>query len=505
MLGYRSSLHFCLAAFVTNTISYAPPENENHIFNAIHSSMRQWGSSLNHNGMSFFLATVPEGTQLYHGDGRCDPIQSPEWLAFEPEHALVFARPPRGGHPPGEGPGRPPLGGGPPPQQVFGKSDEAEDGFLHTFAAAKDLRLLYVDGMSAGKTTNGTMDSQDYILFHDDQDDGGDGRMKEGRRAELFCRMVQERWDGRLDGMLRMEAGFEIILCDFARNLEVLHVSRVRPSEKEMEGDGPGGSARPGGPGGKRWLPAVASRYWKIGGDRVRLNYDNFVTAYVYGLDLFPVGGKSQPRLEHLSTDELEPIRKDLDALIMNHEASEASTNWQTVVDMVVERYGSRLRYLASGQASTLQQLQEEIEDIVTPFIDYGQRNISIEVDRCSKHFVGRPTLVTSVAVDAVLSVSRSVCTTLLDALHHTEYDSVVDRIQGLNDYLSWTTWKDCNGCGDHEICMIPMWPMGTVEDYNHPQCRDFDKLDSKGPRYWGGFPERRKSAYPPGSSRVEL
>ncbi|KAJ4290997.1 hypothetical protein N0V90_010193 [Kalmusia sp. IMI 367209] len=29
--------------------------------------MRQWGSSLNHNGMSFFMATVPTGTQLYHG------------------------------------------------------------------------------------------------------------------------------------------------------------------------------------------------------------------------------------------------------------------------------------------------------------------------------------------------------------------------------------------------------------------------------------------------------
>jgi hypothetical protein len=37
------------------------------IFNAIHSAMRQWGSSLNHNGMSFFLATVPEGQLFYHG------------------------------------------------------------------------------------------------------------------------------------------------------------------------------------------------------------------------------------------------------------------------------------------------------------------------------------------------------------------------------------------------------------------------------------------------------
>ncbi|KAL2819323.1 hypothetical protein BDW59DRAFT_174826 [Aspergillus cavernicola] len=480
MLGYRSSLQLCLAALIANTVSYSPTPNANHIFNAIHSSMRQWGSSLNHNGMSFFLATVPEGTQLYHGDWRSDPIQGPEWLAFEPEHALVFARPhPHNPPPPGDGPS--------PPQQVVGEPNQAEDGFLHTFAAARDLRLLYVDGMSAGKTSNGTMDSQDRILFHGGREDGGEGWMEEGERAELFCRMVQERWGGRLDGMLRMEAGFEIILCDFARNIEVLRVSRVRPREEGM----PGGKI--GDHAGRLWLPAVASRYWNIGGDRVRLNYDYLVTAYVYGLDLFPAGERSQPRLEHLPSNELEPMRRDLDALIMNHETSESSTNWQAVADMVVERYGNRLRYLASGQASTLQQLQEEIEDIVTPFIDYDRRNTSIEVEQCSKHFVGRSMSVTTVAADAVLSVSRSICATLLNALHHTEYDLVVGQIQGLINYLSWTTWKDCNGCGDHEICMIPMWPLGTVNDYNHPQCRDFAQLDGEGPRYWAlQFPLRK-------------
>ena len=40
--------------------------NANHISNAIHSSPRQWGSSLSYNGMSF-LVSVPHGTQLCHG------------------------------------------------------------------------------------------------------------------------------------------------------------------------------------------------------------------------------------------------------------------------------------------------------------------------------------------------------------------------------------------------------------------------------------------------------
>lgn len=41
--------------------------NANHIFNAIHSPLRQCGSSLNHNGMSLFLTSVPHGAQLYRG------------------------------------------------------------------------------------------------------------------------------------------------------------------------------------------------------------------------------------------------------------------------------------------------------------------------------------------------------------------------------------------------------------------------------------------------------
>jgi hypothetical protein len=92
------------------SIGHATPEhprvhNANHLFNAIHSSMRQWGSSLNHNGMPFFLATVPAGTQLYHGTSRSEPIEGMEWLAFEPEHGLLFARPNRG--PPGDNHGSP--------------------------------------------------------------------------------------------------------------------------------------------------------------------------------------------------------------------------------------------------------------------------------------------------------------------------------------------------------------------------------------------------------------
>lgn len=65
----------------------------NHIFNEIVSSARQFGSSLNHNGMAFFIAKVPADLEFYHGSGSRSQINGLDWLAFEPEHALVFARP----------------------------------------------------------------------------------------------------------------------------------------------------------------------------------------------------------------------------------------------------------------------------------------------------------------------------------------------------------------------------------------------------------------------------
>lgn len=82
-------------------------QNANHVFNAVRGAMRQWDSSWNHNGMSFFLATVPKDIQFYHGRSTNGSVTGMEWPAFEPEHALLFAHD-RPQHPLGEGPGGPP-------------------------------------------------------------------------------------------------------------------------------------------------------------------------------------------------------------------------------------------------------------------------------------------------------------------------------------------------------------------------------------------------------------
>ncbi|PYI08811.1 hypothetical protein BO78DRAFT_405503 [Aspergillus sclerotiicarbonarius CBS 121057] len=479
---------------VTESTPYA-----NHIFNSIHSSMRQWGSSLQHNGMSVFLATVPAGTQFYHGTSIAEAVNGTEWLAFEPEHAMVFARP---HHPP-------PSAEGEDDRKDLRRRDleteeeeeEQEAGWLHTYTAAKDLRLLYVDGMAAGKTSNGTLDMEDRVLFRDSLPDGR--MMGERERANMFCRMAREEWDDRLDGLLRMEAGFEVILCDFARDLNEVRVTQAKPSTP-FRGPG-GGKKKGGGPGdGGLWFKAIAARYDGIGGNRVILNYDNFVSAYTYGLDLFhsPNETFTLPRLKQFSAQELDPIKDGLSDLVLKHEAKEASFNWQTITDMVVERYARDIRYLASGQVSTVEQLHAEVDLALGPFIDYGDRDGQQEAERCSMQFIPGGKLTDGIAATAVHSVTRSICSTMVEAWQETDYKTAIGLFQDLMEYLSWSTWKQCSGCGDHEICVVPIWPMGTVEDYNHPQCHDTSHPNSEGQRYWGpGGPGGPGGPRPPSSS----
>src|ERR1700761_9073887 len=76
-------------------------------------------------GHSLVPATVLKGTILYHG--RADPRipSSPDWLAFDFEHAYLLSRGPA--IPGGPGPSRGP-------------------GYVISLQVKRDLRLVYFDG-----------------------------------------------------------------------------------------------------------------------------------------------------------------------------------------------------------------------------------------------------------------------------------------------------------------------------------------------------------------------
>ena len=70
-------------ALLASSITHQEPtvRNSNHIFNSIHFSMREWDSTLFHNGVTFYLATVPAGMQLYHSMHSPNPTTGMEWLS----------------------------------------------------------------------------------------------------------------------------------------------------------------------------------------------------------------------------------------------------------------------------------------------------------------------------------------------------------------------------------------------------------------------------------------
>ena len=525
-------------------------QNANHIFNAIHSSMRQWGSSLNHNGMSFFLASMPKGTQLYHGAPTKEPVKGIEWLAFEPEHALAFARPWRPGgsrptkengmdaawehqHQPGpnksqkEGhlsafwerardEGRPQpfdtTGGGLGMEHDESNEDHQQmatpnlvehslhqqqpmyteegnrevSGYLHTYRTKHPLSLLYIDGLSAGKTNMGTLDSTDYVLQPFNVSIVYPV-MGDWERAYGLCNMSVNEWDGRIDGFIRTEMGFEIILCDFEEHLEVDFISQ--PLVPKGLGRGFGANMS--------YYRAVASRFDGIGGGRVQINYDNFVTAFAYNADLFTTGTE-HPQLVNVSNTTRAVIREDVTKMIFldtppagNKDAA-SRRDWQSIADMIVMRYSDHLAYLSSSSIHSIEEMQAEINNLLRPYVDLRNRNSRLEIERCATQYIPpflfdppRP-----LAAEAIHTIAYKVCDVLVNATHATSLESAQASIRNLVDYLRWTTWKKCGSCELDEVCFIPIWPVGRKQDYEKPACQNSVPL-GRNDSYWAGEPGR--------------
>ncbi|KAG9204678.1 hypothetical protein G6514_000462 [Epicoccum nigrum] len=593
--------------------------------------------------MSFFLATVPEGTQLYHGTWDPNFIKGMQWLAFEPEHALIFAGPRRGpppgedkipphseidgsdGHdlphdvsgwkhhdpiqefeqdgglpsrhrehndvPPtdGQGPrkhsghGPPPLPPGhiykpypppprkggsdrgskrpwnpphrrPPPPDLPGDSFELRSpssrshkpesqqplhdvppsfsspppsnlpapeqyGYLHTYSTRHALNLLYIDGLSAGKTSNGTLDSQDQLLLNLTGEQPGGGMGNEMQRARGLCELAAGLWEGRADGVIRMEGGFEVILCEFEKHLERVDVVRV---DRDGWGDG---KKRRGVMGGWQYIKAVTSRYNGVGGDRVKLNYDHFVSVFAHNIpglwDNDVQSDTRMPRLTNVAPSTLHTLRDEVTSLVLSTNwAFPPSKNWQATADTIVARYSAPLHHITSSAKlrSDPAALGAYIHSLLRPFVDAGARNASLETARCTAQLVAplTPRTISEplLAHRALHAVTTRICDTLLTALSistapapHVSYMSVyaaraVDEVKDLVDWLGWTSWKECGTCGDEEVCFVPIWPMGAREDHARPRCRGEEGVAGQA-GYWGRQgPPPRKGSGPGGDER---
>ncbi|KID94330.1 Uncharacterized protein YOR389W, partial [Metarhizium majus ARSEF 297] len=464
------------------------------IFNAVHNAMRQWGSSVHHNGMSLFLATVPQGVLFHHGNVRPESPPEPDWLAYEIEHAEGFTR----------------SFGGPPPKQkkpnpgsasadrqkVMG--GDAERGWLHVYRTSRPLQFLYVDGMSGGKTDMGTLDTQDHLLgsrqSHEYTRQGSNTPIGERERAEFLCRLCKE-WD--LQGIIRMEAGFEIIKCDFTDGLEQVQAFRrprsrnshqLRSETRQFE-----------------YLRGIAERYFDIGSSRTAIDYSSMVSAFFFPVNLTNPDARRPdlPRLSQATGAELAAINEYLSATVeKRRHGPPRGIDWQDVSDIIVSRYADRLEYMVQHVPS-VDVLALEVAFLLDVYIDYpDEQEPSLEnaLEHCRDFYLQAVSPASEsdhLIYAAFRQVTTEICTALFAVRELVESKELTGeqtlaaarkRLQVLVDYLDWSRFKRCSGCGVDEICVIPMWPFGEQEDYYRPRCRNSSDTLRGGKSYWGRF-----------------
>ncbi|KAH7103496.1 hypothetical protein BKA62DRAFT_828664 [Auriculariales sp. MPI-PUGE-AT-0066] len=506
--------------------------NAPQIFNAVNNAMRQWGSSVHHNGMSLFLVTVPAGNLFYHGCGTPDRRAGFEWLSFEPEHASYFGRSeePRNDHEGNGSDGQQPST--PPPssnaQLVMVPADPPADeppqwpncpelpasgqrGYIHTYKAARDLRVLYIDGQAAAKSFIGTLDIQNLVLLNF-KDNPMDCMMGDMTRARSLCDLMTTEWAGaHIDGILRMEAGFELIYCDFADGGGLDLVSVVGSPFKNETGkaDETGWSTEsrnerdnlrasdpvPGGVLGMEWIRAVAQRYHGFEPERIEVDFSSMVSAFWYPLNRTnpDVRRPDLPRFVNASDDALLVMYGRVREVLHDRRAAKPSVHWQAVSDRVVSLFGSRLEAMA-GEGSTAATMASQISSLVNPFINYGVRiDRNESVSRCATSHLTRTqelqhhwTKEDHLIFAAFEVITHRICNTLFDlrpVLDGPSDDDVLSARATARDLMQWLGWarfRGCAGqdCGDPErICFITMFPAGGTVDHFRPRCKTAEEI----------------------------
>ncbi|KAG2116130.1 hypothetical protein DEU56DRAFT_748451 [Suillus clintonianus] len=469
-----------------------PPENAtgNLIFDTVHSFLQHWPNTRYRNGHNIVPGVILMGTLLYHG-GDSDAIPSgPEWIATDPEHSIIFAR------------GR--DGGG---------------GWHLTLAATRPLKVLYFDGSSAAKISEGTMDTQDILAWGEVQPERF---FDERQRIKDLCTWGKEFG---IDGFARMEMDFEVMLCDFTAGVEVVSFLHVRVLPKD------------GNPYLPRLLslPAVGTRQFEVmhsgswhnrypGDSRIVLDLTGLISLYDTALvpSLISVRAGIE-RWDHrvfgISSDDISQVMRKLTEVVSRPEPVGSGIDWKTLIHVIVDRYEDRLelmQHLLNFTSSDSQELfqrvklaQTQLRVMLTPYLldstivpSAGTPGVDAS-QWASPIFRLCATTHTSKMIDhassmtpserlllkAVEETTREICRVTtkmwadgvmsgLDTLFpvNAEPDTAQimkywrHDIQKLMSWLDWSVWVKCRPtCGPEEMCYLPTWPVNAPRP-RHPR-----------------------------------
>ncbi|KAJ7513170.1 hypothetical protein B0H11DRAFT_1948856 [Mycena galericulata] len=365
-------------------LSVAPDTNgtAHLIFDTVNSLLQHWPNTRYRNGHNIVPGTVPVGTLLYHGRGDSHLPTAPDWAAVNPEHSFPFCG------------------------SIFGglKDDNTTMGCWHlTLATTRPLRVLYLDGSSASNMKDGTLDTQDLLLWgkvHPER------WLEERARIDGLCAWGK---DLGIDGFLRMEMDFEIMLCDFHDGVKLISADFLAawwpaswktplwtpPTQDDAlyprtEPD----SADPWPPMNITFVSGVltaqivrsSSQHDRYPGEpRVVLDLARLVSFYDTALvpSLVPHHAATvrwDHRLQNISAADVTAVTARLRAALA--EGPGSGVDWRTLYRVVLDRYADRLEMLQyllntttpanAGERARTVQIQLRV--MLTPYILYSAR-----------------------------------------------------------------------------------------------------------------------------------
>ncbi|KAI6098035.1 hypothetical protein EDD16DRAFT_227049 [Pisolithus croceorrhizus] len=453
------------------------------IFETVSSLLQHWPNTRMRNGHNIVPGTIPTGTLLYHGTWHPELPPGPDWAAFDPEHSVIF------------------CGG----VIEYGRC------WHLTLITTRPLNVVYFDGNSAAKLSTGTLDSQDIVTWGNVRPDWS---FDEWSRITTLCDWGREY---NIDGFVRMEMSFEVMLCNFTSGIRVVsfpnivdpviirNATRRFPFTFEVMYAG--------------------SRHNRYPGEtRVRLDLSGLVSFYDTELVPSLVSARFgverwDHRLLNISMEDAVRVKGRLEEALSRPAGGSSGVDWQALIRVVVDRYSERLQvvqYLLNSTETNAYdpdsaldyaiKTQVQLRHMLMPYIGVNvtPRSIGANTNQIAADVLdwARPvyklcattltdrirdcTMTSSekLLLNAVQGTMREICRVVtkmwglgvsvgVDQFMGTDREPDVKTIQNTmkiwrNDidelmaWLDWNVWVKCRPeCGPEEICYLPTWPAG--------------------------------------------
>ncbi|KAJ6514570.1 hypothetical protein DFH09DRAFT_1196730 [Mycena vulgaris] len=423
------------------------------VFDTVSSLLQHWPSTRYHSGHTIVPGTIPTGTLLYHGRQNPHTPTAHEWVSTDPEFARIFC----GEHGPC---------------------------WLLTLVATRPLRVLYFDGSSAVKMSDGPMDTQDLLAWGAVLPERATVQW-EYPRLERLCDVGATQ---AIDAYVS-----EVMLCSFTDGVQIASLSRLEDEEI----------------GPHHWYTYIHSSTWHDsypGETRIHLDLTHLISLYDVALAPSLIAGRvGQDRREHrvLGID-----KRDTDAVVQRvrelpSSPSASGIDWSTHFQVIRDRYAKRLERAFHQLQMLLMpyRLRSAVPPPAARNTDWAAPVYRVCAQTHTSFIESMKATLTAseqLLLTSAQETTREICRTVVGCWAEgmlelrdsatisgslaLKWNFEVDRLMG---WLGWSLWVTCRpACEFPESCYLPGAPF-SMEGWNGsvPRCvRLFEPYSFGGP-----------------------